>query len=369
MRINLILIPFVIILGLLLSANDSKHNRSVYIVICSLVFLFIGALRSPEWMTDRYNIDTLVYKDMFEANIDLGWNEIWLLASQRYFGNGEGFDIGFLVLNKIIGWFTHSFYVYSIIADLLFFIPFGILLYRFSTSIRQLVFAFVFYIALVQVFFFGGARQIFAMGFDLLALLSVMDRKIWRAIFFFLFGVTIHFSSFLFLIPLLIVWFDVNPWALKLVHILCFALMPICFYFPNEVVVFLGEASGVERYAEYGKNAIQGGATTFLVLLEILSLFCLIAIKRTDLQSNQSMRVCYAMVPFFTLLAPLIQSNGVMIRVSLYYHLFLTLLVPYSIDCMFRNKDKRLVYFVVIGALAFMAMSGGGKEYYFFWQK
>lgn len=367
MYINLVLIPFVIILGLLLSVNDSKRNRSVYIIICSVVFLLIGSLRSPEWMTMQYRIDTAVYKSLFESFSEVSWQECWDMAVHRY-GSGGDDDIGFVVLNKLVSYVTNDYTIYSILTELLFFIPFGLILYRFSTSIRQLIFAFVFYVSLIQVFILGGARQMFSIGLDMLALLSVVDRKKWRAIIFFLLGVTIHFSSFLFLIPLLMVWFDVNPRILKWAHILCFVLFPIVLAFPNQIIVFMGEAAGVEKYANYGTGEIQGGATTFIILIELLSLFCFLAIKRTDLKINKNMRLFYVMTPLMTLLAPLIHSNGSMIRISLYYHLFLSLLVPYAIDCMFGKESRRIVYAITIGALAFLALQGGGTRYYFFWQ-
>ena len=369
MRINLILIPFVIILGLLLSNNDNAKNRRLYIVLCSMVLLFVAAMRSPEYMTNTYRIDTLNYLWSFENSFDIGWNEFWLSAYQRYFGTKDSeYDIGFIALNKIIGWFTHDFHIYSLIVDLIFFIPFGMVLYRYSTSIRQIMFAYVFYVALVQVFLFGGGRQIFAIGFDMMAFLAMADRKTWRSIIFLLLGISIHFSSFLFLLPLLMIKFKTNHRVLKVLHLVCFLAFPIVLLFPNQIIVFMGESIGMERYANYGNKEIQGGANIFISLIELLSLFCFMAIKRKDLEKNENMRLLYVMTPFMTLLAPLIHADGAMIRVSLYYHLYLTLLLPYAIDCMFIEESRRFVYFVAIGALALMALSGGGIHYYFFWQ-
>lgn len=367
MKINLVLIPFIIILGLLMSSNDNKHNRGIYIVLCSMVLLFIAVLRSPEWFEYRYHIDTLTYKELFEANCDLGWKEFWNMVSQSRLGNGPEVDIGYFGLMAIMGRLTHSYYIFSFIADLVFFVPFGIILYCYSTCMRQLVFAFVFFISFLLMGFVGGGRQSIAMGFDLMAFLAVIDRKKWRAILFFLAGVTIHFSSLLFLIPLLMIWFNVKPKTLKIIHIICFALVPLVLIFPGQIVVFMGSLSGVERYANYGVE-VQGGATTFIVLIELLSLFCLLSIKKNDMQNNPYIRIFYVMVPLFTIIAPLIIANGAMIRLSAYYHNFLVLLVPMAIDCMFKEKDRRIVYIIAILALAYLTVSDGGTEYYFYWQ-
>lgn len=368
MHINLFLIPFIIALGLIFGQKDNRRNRLRYIILSSIVLILIAALRSPEWMTNTYSIDTLNYKGYFEETFDMGWDEFWHSFYMRYFLGVDDFDVGFVALNKFISLFTHEFWVYSMVADLLFFIPFGIILYRYTTSIRQIMFAFVFYVALVQVFFFGGARQMFSLGFDLMALLSIIDRKRLRAVIFFVLGISIHFSSILFAVPLMMIWYGVNPRMLKFLHAICFALFPVVLMFPNEMIVFMGNTVGMEKYADYGKGAIQGGATTFIILIETLSLFCLLVIKRKDLVVNLNSRIFYVMAPLLTFFAPLIISNGSMIRISLYYHIFLVLLVPYAIDCAFGKKNSSMGYVGAIGALSLLALAGGGMTYYFFWQ-
>lgn len=368
MYINLFLILFVIILGLLLSTNDNDKNRRLYIVLCSVVLLFVAAMRSPEWMTSTYHIDTFPYQSLFEDTIDSGWSGFWANVYSRYWLHEGENDVGYLALQLIIGLFTHSFFIFSLVADLLFFVPFGIILYRYSTNIRQIIFAYVFYIALVQVFLLGGARQIFAIGFDMMAFLAIVDRKTWRAIIFLLLGVSIHFSSFLFVIPLLMIRFQTAPRVLKVLHFVCFLAVPIALLFPNQIIIFMGETVGIEKFANYGNQEIQGGATTFIILIELLSLFCFMAIKKTDLENHDNVRMLYIMTPLMTVLAPLIISNGAMIRVSLYFHLFLSLLVPFAIDCMFRVKNRVIVYVVAIAALVFLTLSGGGIRYYFYWQ-
>lgn len=366
MRINLFLIPFVIILGLLFVNNDNKRNRRLYIVICSAVLLFVAAMRSPEFMTYTYHIDTLSYKDIFEQYSDISWKEIGTLIKARIHGVTDE-DIGFVVFIRIIAFFTHDFYIYSIIAHLLFFVPFGMILYRYCTSTRQIVFAYVFYISLIQILFLGGGRQNIAVGFDLMALLSIINGKKVRSIVLFLIGVTIHFSSFLFLAPLLMIWFGVGPKTLKTMHVVLFVMFPVALIIPHQIVSFMGSLSGVERYAMYGETAVLGSSYTFIILIELLSLFCLVAIKKRDL-SNDNIRFFYIMVPLFTFLAPLIRSDGAIIRVSFYFHLFLTILVPFGIDCMFTERNRKIAYFVAIAALSFLALRNGGTQYYFFWQ-
>lgn len=368
MHINVFLIALVIALGLFYSRTNTQRGRRSYIIICSIVFLLVASLRSPEYMTNTYNIDTLNYRGYFEQVFDIDWNEFQRLFYLRYFARADDYDVGFVALNKLISLFTHEFWFYSLIADLIFFVPFGIILYRYCTRTSQIMFAFIFYISLVQIFFLGGARQMFSLGFDLMALLAVIDRKRIRAIIFFLIGMTIHFSSLLFALPLLAIWFDLKPNLLKVLHAICFIVFPVVLSFPNQMIQFMGNTVGMEKYAEYGANAVQGGSETFIFLIEALSLFTLLAIKNKDLLANRNVRIFYVMAPLLTFFAPLIISNGSMIRISLYYHLFLALLVPFAIDCAFSKANRNIAYIAAIGALSLLSLSGGGLTYYFFWQ-
>lgn len=368
MKISLVLIPLVVILGLLFKSNDNKKNRRLYIIICSAVLLFVAAMRNPEYMTETYGIDSAAYKFMFESTFDMGWGDFFTTAYLRYFGGGsDESDVGFVALCRIISLFTHDFAIYSLLVDLLFFVPFGIILYRYCTNIYSIMFAFVYYISLIQVYLIGGGRQMFAIGLDMIALIAVIDGKKLRAFIFFLLGLTIHSSSFLFLAPLLMVWYGMSAKSLKIIHALCFVLFPLVFAMPGELISFMGESSGIEKYANYGKGAIHGGSNTFIFLIELLSLFCLIAIKKKDILMNNSIHVFYVMTPLFTLFSPLVRANGTMIRIALYYSIYLMLLTPYAIECMFKKNEKTMAYVVFTGALIFLTITND-TTYYFYWQ-
>lgn len=368
MRINLYLIPFIIILGLVLGTNKSSRKRIWYIIICTAVLIFVASMRSPEYMTNTYHIDTLNYQWSFENSLNMGWKEIWASVVDRYKGLDNESDVGFIGFEKFIGFFTHKFHFFSLIADLLFFVPFGIILNRFCTSIKQVIFAYIFYIALIQIFMFAGARQMFALGFDMMALISIIDKKKLLSLLFFVLGASIHFSSILFAIPLLLLWLGISPRILKVLHAACLLVFPVVLVIPNTIISFMGNAIGMEKYTHYGDGIISGGGTTFILLIELLSLFCFIAISKKEMARNKVLHSFYVMAPLFTLVAPLVVSNGTMIRISLYFHIFLTLLVPYSLDCIFKGRYSTFAYIVAISALSFLSLSDGGITYYFFWQ-
>lgn len=371
MNINFIIVPFIIIIGLLLSPSNNNNNnqyRLFYICLCSLVLLFFASMRSPEWLTYTYEIDTKEYKDHFERIRDLSWEEIWNRFLLRYAVKDSETDIGYEVLAKSLSYFASEFYIFSLIADLIFFIPFGIILYRFSSNNLQIMFGFLFYVALIQTFLLGGARQIFAIGLDLMAFLFISDRKIIGALICLVLGITIHFSSFIFLLPVILIWINIKGNILKVSHFISFLLIPIILSFPNQILLFMGSTAGLEKYTAYGEEDIRGGAFTFIFLIELLSLFLLWAIRTKDIDSSKAIRNFYVMTPFFTLFAPLIYSSGSMIRIALYFYIFLVLLVPFAIECRFK-QNRNLVYFIVISSLAILILRDPGIEYYFFWER
>ena len=368
MQINLFLVPFIVIIGLLFLMNDTKSTRLWYIVICSITLILIASLRNTVWMTEIYAIDSHRYKYLFENVFEMSWNDLKQMFYMRYVMREGDYDVGYMVLNKLISLVTHEFWMFSILANLIFFVPFGIILYRYTTNILQIMFAFVFYIALVQVFLFAGARQIFAIGFDMMALLSIIDRKKICALLFFFVGVILHFSSIIFIIPLLMIWFNLDLFKLKVVHFVCFLLCPVVLALPNQLIMFMGNVISMEKYVGYGEGIIQGGVGTFIFMIETLSLFCLIVINKKNMKDNKAVVPFYVMLPLLTFFAPLINSNGSMIRISLYFHIFLSILVPYAIECFAGKKNRYFLYFCLVFLLSFLTLKGGGVWYYFFWQ-
>ena len=102
--------------------------------------------------------------------------------------------------------------------------------------------------------------------------------------------------------------------------------------------------------------------------MELLSLFCYVAIKRNSLAGNQRAILLYSMLPMLTVTAPLISLNGTMIRVGQYFTLYMMLLVPRAIDLISKGNIRQMFYFGMIAVLIFMSLNSRDFEYYFFWQ-
>lgn len=337
----------------------------IYIIIISLILILESSLRSLFLIEDTYS-----YYVMFTVRVpDMSWDEIWLNFVNRYFRHiplDEEFDIGFYVLQKVISSLTNSFQLFTFLSQLIFFIPMGIMLYKYSINTRQLIFAFVFYVALLHVSALGGGRQLLARGCWIMAFMLVNEKKIVKGAIWLFVGLTFHFSILAVLLAVALSF--LKSGQLKLIHMVTILALPIVFLFPVMLIQNMASLAGSDRYASYGEHAITGGANVFIILILSLSVFCFVVLRKNNLESNVRLKQLYPMLPCLTIFAPLIIVDGVMIRLSSYFHMFLMLLVPYAIE---GFKDKRIVVFIytlMVGALVFLALKNGGLRYYFFWQ-
>src|SRR5690606_6624025 len=103
--------------------------------------------------------------------------------------------------------------------------------------------------------------------------------------------------------------------------------------------------------------------------LILVSLFCYIAIKKSELMRSRSLSNIYLMLPLFTFFGPLIYSNGSMIRISMYFHLYMMLLIPLAVNRYFEGYARTAVYSVLLLTLMWLSLRDGGLIYNFYWDE
>lgn len=359
MNISFILNLVVVAFGLLFLRN-SNTNRKVYICICFALLVFVNAFKSLNVGSDTQTY----YIKYIECNM-LSWSEIWndFVRTYRY-GQGD-FDVGYTVYTKFVQIFSKDFIFFLLFSSMLYVIPLGIILYKYCDTIIELMFAFVFYITLI---YNGGSmlsRQQIATVFLFMSFLCVLkDRYFWS---FVLIGIAyfMHKSSVIFVVVPLIARFA--PKITKPLHAFAFLLIPIAIIFSSQILIFASAFLGSERYASYAETEL-GGGITFVVLMELLSLICYLGFREDYLRQNDFVRKIYIMAPFFTFFAPLILRDGVFIRLSKYFHVFITAMIPLAFGQLFKESSVNIAFFVVIVILIVYTYLGSG-QYYFIWQQ
>lgn len=361
MNICFILNILVVVIGLLfMSSANSDKNRKVYICICFALLLFCNAFKSLS-----VGPDTFTYYHKYVECSTLSWSETWNSFIQAYIYGQSDYDEGYTVYTKFVQIFSKDFIFFLFFSSLLSVIPLGVILYKYCNRIIDLLFAFVLYITLI---YNGGSmlsRQQIATAFLFMAFLCILKNRYFWSLFLIAIAFFMHRSSAVFIVVPLIAKFA--PKITKPFHVVSFLLIPVFILFSSQILVFAAAFLGSDRYASYAETEFVGGIT-FVTLMEILSLICLLGFKKDYLQQNDLARKIYIMAPFFTMFAPLILRDGVFIRLSKYFHVFLIAMIPMAFCQIFKKSSVNIALFVTISILVIYTYISSGK-YYFIWQE
>ena len=363
MNIVLYLFIYVVVLGcFFLTRKNTPRIRLAYIVLVLAALTLESSLRGLS-----VGSDTLNYYNMFISSQDVTWRELWENFYLRYLFNEGTFDEGFSIYNKLVITFTDNFQLYLFISALFFFIPFGMLLYRYAKTSWELLFIFVFYVSLFNMIAMSGVRKEMALGLSILSLLFYYDKAYLKAAIVLAIGTTIHMSILLILLVPIV---GLIPFKIqRILHLAIFFFIPYVISNTAELIVNMADVLDNEKYRQYGESEAQGGAWTFVILMELLSLFCLIAFWFVKLKKEVVTKYFYPMLPLMTFFAPFILQSGSMIRISQYFHFYILLLLPAAIEVSVNKKAIKPLNVLLMVALMLLALKSSSLHYVFFWQE
>ena len=362
MNIKLALFAFVILLGMIFGTRKdvNRKQQKWYVILMTAVLILESSLRSV-----NVGNDTMSYYYTFLSIKNMSWGEIFASFSTSFKG-GEGKDPGFALFVKIIQIVSGDFNFFLFVSALVFFIPLGMILYRYSNHILQLIFAFTLYIALFHIVALSGIRQQLATGFTFMAFLLLGDGKRILSALVIVLGSMLHISAALFLLVPVLSY--MNRRALKPIHLASFLTIPFAIIYAGAIMTFLASFLTNDYYGTYGEDESAGGAVTYIALMELLSFFCYIAIKKKSVVNDINTGLLYIMLPLLTMTVPLISLNGAMIRVGQYFTLYMMLLAPIALDSFSAKGSNKIYYFGMIAALVLLSFNSGAFDYSFFWQ-
>ena len=325
-----------------------------------ILFILESSLRSV-----NVGPDTQGYYNDYNTISGLSWSDIWggFISSYQ---QGEGKDPGFVLFVKLVQALPGDFNFFLFVSALIFFIPLGLILYKYSTHSLQLVFAFTLYVALFHIVALSGIRQQIATGLTFLALYELGKGRMWRCILFIALGSIIHISALVFLLAPLLSLFN---WRyLKPIHLGSFLTIPFVALNAGAILSITASFLANDYYSAYGTGESTGEAFVYIILMELLSFFCYLAIKRDQLRDNPNVTLLYLMLPLLTVTVPLISLNGAMIRIGQYFTLYMMLLAPIAVDSLSRRTSRSGIYIIMIAALIVLSLNSGSFHYSFFWQ-
>ena len=106
------------------------------------------------------------------------------------------------------------------------------------------------------------------------------------------------------------------------------------------------------------------GAVVYIVLMELLSLFCFIVTKEYIILKDKKLSLLYTNLPLLTVFVPLITLHGTMIRLGQYFTMYLMLLVPYAVD-LFAGKKSRWAIYITLMCILFLSVLENQIKYVF----
>lgn len=363
MYIDLIVYPLLLCLGLMVFTKDCPEDRKRLIIWSSIILLLKTSLRSVS-----IGSDTCHYAQYFIEMHNRSWTEIWTLFSERYFVLGllgGDDDMGYKLISKFVSVFTDSFGVFTFVMQgVFFFLPIGLLIYKLCTDSKQTLFAYVLLNALFMGLPMANCRQVYAIGLSVASFMLIQEKKYLKSAMCLLIGITMHKSCLLSIIPFALSF--VNYKWFRIAVISSFFIVPITFLNTGAIITAMGNFISSDKYAEYGHEVARGGANIYILFSILMALFCAYSLWERYTTGDTQLKLLFAMIPLTVALCPLINNNGSMIRITMYFQIFFVALMPIAIREYSKGTDKYFLLIMIL--LIFMSLNSANK-YVFFWQE
>lgn len=314
-----------------------KWSRYLLIGVFCIVTIIQSGLRDINELSDEN--DTVVYQELYEDVKKNPWRTI-LADFSIYSTDYKERDSGYSVFVKMTQTVSDSFTFYKFLVASIFIIPFGLLIGKYVKSYLGVILSFLIFYSLFINIINSFMRQAITMGVVLFALRYVLQRDWFKYFALLLVSFTIHSSvivaSLFYFLPKLN---NSRTWLL-------FALVvsPLLLVFVNFIVSFFVVGSVYEVYADSEKLT----PISYIILVYFVSLFTYFLFD--NLKSIDGHEILISGVIGSLFFLPITFLGGAMIRLSYYFVITITVLIPALIDSIEMNKTQRvLAYFITLG--------------------
>lgn len=358
---NISLLLLIIILGLYIIIPGDKKGRNCYIIIIMSFLAFISIFRgysvgpdTPGYISSFFRVMNMTWRD-----IVINWNE-------------GARNKGYYIFVKIIQVFTNNYLVYSFIINTIYYYFLGLILSKFIVQKEHLLIAFSLITEVFLIITLSGVRQQIVISISFASfLLWIKKYKIIPLILLIL-GTFIHVSG-IFVFVVLILYL-IPKEKIKNVHLACLIIAICSYFYTSDILVYISNYIEDEYYANYGRTIAAGGGYYLIAFFEFFSIIAFLSIPLQELINDNSLYKLYLTVPLTTLTIPYISHNGAFIRIAEYFTIYMTIIIPYSVDKFFikyyKNKAKiytKIIIYVLF--CMFVVISLRIKnDYTFIWQ-
>ncbi|MBE6400925.1 MAG: EpsG family protein [Verrucomicrobia bacterium] len=358
-QIVLILIACLSVFVFPSSFSEGKKRACVIALVMFLCFL-IGGLRH-----EAVGADTISYRFWFERVELQSWGEIFSGLFTSWGAEDRVRDPLYALYTKTFQIFSTNYRAFMFFVLGCFYLPFARWLYKYVLSFDGLILAFVFFLTMFFPFVMTGYRQTLALAVCLVAYDFIVKRKLGWFLLFMAVAVLFHKSAAVFL-PF---YFLSRIKQTSLVLWVALLAFPIVFYFRTQFAVFLAGIAADENYMNYALGEGELGApVNFTLLFLVVALFSAIMSSPTC-RSLPDSRPYFVAVALALLFLPLPWLNPVLMRVVMYYAVFLHLCLPaigQSWERRASGMGRTMVLVSVVTVIAFTFLRGGA--FFFMWE-
>ena len=363
MTVSIFVIFLIFAFAFIFSPSNQKNKgitedllRKRYIIVICIIMILQSALRNV-----AVGADTYAYQLSFNRILITSWDEIYNNFIKVYVDK-QGKDAGWDLLEKIFQLFSTEYRVFLFFIAITFFTTFGRFLYKNTSKINDVMFAFVLYMALFYAFFsITGLRQTFATSCALWGFEYIKQKRFLKYLIIILVAATIHKSVLLFL-PF---YFIANFKKPHVIYYLVLFLFPLLFYLKDQMAIFFISSTG--SFYDYIYAYEDAGTYTFTTLFLIIYILGAISMKNILKKYPESYRL-YNALSMALLFLPLTWRNPSAMRVVQYFSIFLLLFIPTYIDSIpLKKNNKRFIFAVIFALLIYLSAKTQG-DYKFMWQ-
>lgn len=332
MIVNLIVIALVLFFGyyfhnLFGSNKNLDVIRKRYIIVISIFYILQSGLRNV-----AVGDDTFSYLDNYKDIRNTSWHLI-REAFVDYYKYNLGKDPGYLVVQKIEqSLFFYNFQFYLILIAIAFFSTLGYFIFKNTTRLVDVMLAYIIYSVLFYSFYsITGIRQTLAMIFIMISYKFAFKKKIIPFLLLVFLASTLHKSSLIVVLFYFVSRFNTT----KYLNFMALLLFPIFFAFKEQISLYLRVLSGYEDYGDLD----SGGNIVFLVLFLTIYITAMVRSK-VILENNPNAKYYFNAFSMALVFLPLSWINPNAIRITMYFTIYMLLLIPEIIHSFHKISNK-----------------------------
>lgn len=339
--------------------NQDKAKRA-YIYIMTFVLCLFSAIRHL-----GVGVDTYQYYLGFTSMEQTSWNYILKNLIEYLKGDAYISDPGFTLYTKLFASICNNFYIYNFIIAYVFISAVGRIIYKSVNELSGYVLCYGYYISLMYYNCPNNlTRQTLGMGLLLWATIFIIEkRKRFYSILLILIAVTIHRSSLLGLLPIVLLYIG----NVRIVYILGVVIMPFVMLVGPQLVSILALNSAYDRYLIYVDMETETKPIVYIVEMLVFYLIGLYRLKHVGKQ-NQYVKESYKCFAMAIALVSLLWVSSDMIRITYYFSVWGIPFVAESVQLIGKSFLRKvafiMVLFLLIGRVALSP-----SPYKFYWEK